>query len=40
MTEIEQLIEDTKQHFKDGLITRKEMVAKILELKAKLEAGR
>jgi hypothetical protein len=41
MTEAErnQLIEDTKQHQKDGLITRKEMVRKLAELKA-AEAGR
>lgn len=34
--EIKQLIEDTKQHFADGLITREEMVRKIAELNAKL----
>lgn len=31
--EIQQRIEDTKQHFSDRLITRKEMVAKITALK-------
>lgn len=33
---IEQLIEETKQHYADGLITRKEMLRKIAELKAKI----
>lgn len=35
--EIDQLIEDTKQHYKDGLITRIEAfrkLRKLLELKA------
>lgn len=32
--ELDQLIKDTKQHYADGLITRKEMVRKIAELKA------
>lgn len=38
MTEadIEQQIKDAKQHQKDGLITRKEMVRKIIQLRSRL----
>ena len=34
--EIKKLIADTQQHYTDGMITRKEMVRKIEELKARL----
>jgi hypothetical protein len=34
MTTIDQQIADTKQHHRDGMITRKEMVRKLLELTA------